>query len=109
MGRTHKLIFATRNVGNIHVVGGWAQIFEFLASEDIDGDEMNLSMTMLASLGSRHVNNLAGTAFDDDVSVLPQGRALHGIGSRGTGIGGVEGVFMLNPTKNDVSAKEQVQ
>jgi hypothetical protein len=77
-------------------VGGWAKLFQLLASEDIDGDKMDLGMTVFTSLGGGHVDNLAGTVLDDHEAVLPQGRALHRKGSRSTGIGGVEGVIMLS-------------
>ena len=33
-------------------------------------------MTVLTSLGGRHVNDLARAALDDDVPVLTEGRAL---------------------------------
>jgi hypothetical protein len=92
---TYQLVFLAEDVGDIHVVGGWAEFFEFLASENIDGDKMNLCVTVLASLGGRHVDDLAGAVLDDDESVLSQGRALHGKGGRRAGIGGLEGVFML--------------
>ena len=94
-GTTYELVLATSDVGDIHVVGGGAQIFELLAGEDVDGNQMDLGVTVLASLGGRHVDDLAGTALDDDEAVLPQGRALHGEGGRGTGVGRVEGVLML--------------
>jgi len=76
-------------------MSGWAEFFEFLAGEDINSDEMDLGVTMLASLGSGHVHDLAGTILDHDETVLPQGRALHGEGGRGAGIGGIEGMLML--------------
>jgi hypothetical protein len=56
---------------------------------------MNLGVTVLASLGGRHVDDLAGTVLDHNEAVLPQGRALHGEGGRGAGIGGLEGMLML--------------
>jgi len=76
-------------------VGGGAKFFELLASEDIDGDEMDLGVTVLASLGGGHVDDLARAVLDHDEAILPQGRALHGEGGRGAGIGGLEGVLML--------------
>ena len=76
-------------------MGGRAQILELLASEDVDGDEMDLGVTVLASLGGRHVDNLAGAALDHDEAVLAQGRALHGVGGRSAGVGGIEVVLML--------------
>ena len=76
-------------------MGGGAEFFEFLASEDIDGDKMDLSMAVLASLGGGHVDNLAGAVLDHDETILSQGGALHGKGGRGAGIGGLKGVLML--------------
>ena len=92
---TYQLVFLAGDVGDIHVVGGWAEFFELLAGEDIDGNKMDLCVSVLASLGGRHVDDLAGAVLDADESVLSQGRALHGKGGRRAGIGGVEGVFML--------------
>jgi hypothetical protein len=92
---TYELEFATADVGDIHVVGGRREIFQLLAGEDVDGDQVDLSVTVLASLGGGHFDNLAGTTLDDDVTVLPQGRALHGEGGGGASIGGLEGVLML--------------
>lgn len=91
----YELVFLAADVGNVHVVGGRAKIFQLLASEDIDGDEMDLSVTVLASLRGGHFDDLARAVLDDDETVLPQSRALHGEGGRGTGIGALEGVFML--------------
>ena len=76
-------------------MGRRAQFFELLAGKDINGNKMDLSMTVLASLRGRHVDNLARAVLDHDETILPQGRALHGESSRGAGIGGVEGVLML--------------
>jgi len=61
----------------------------------VDRDEMNLGVTVLASLGGRHVDDFARTAwgsqrgrglerwgdgtFDDDMTVFAESRALHGI------------------------------
>ena len=59
---TYELVLATGNVRDIHVVGGGAEILEFLASEDIKGDEMDLGVTVLSSLGGRHVDDLARAA-----------------------------------------------
>ena len=76
-------------------MGGWAKFLKLFASEDIDSSEMNLSMTVLASLGGRHIDDLAGAVLDHNKTVLPQSRALHGECGRGAGIGGLEGVLML--------------
>lgn len=70
----------------------------------INGDEMNLRVSVLAGFGGGHVDDLARAAcsttptsvmislfpqpiyrtLDDDVPVLTQGRALHGEGERST-------------------------
>ena len=76
-------------------MGRWRQVFQLLAGEDVDGNDMNLGVTVLASLGGRHFDDLAWATFDDDVTVLPQGRALHGEGLGGTRVGALEGVLML--------------
>lgn len=76
-------------------MGGGAEFFKLLASEDIDGDEMDLGVTMLASLGGGHVDNLARAVLDNNEAVLSQGRALHGESGRGACVGGLEGVLML--------------
>jgi len=66
----YKLVFFSRDVGNIHVVGRWGQIFKLLAGEDINGDHVNLGVTVLARLGSAHLDNLAGSLVDDHETVL---------------------------------------
>lgn len=93
--KTHELVLLTGDVGDVHVVGGGRQILELLASEDIEGDQVDLGVTVLASLGGGHLDDLARTALDDDVTVLPQSRALHGEGGRGTGISRIEGDLVL--------------
>jgi hypothetical protein len=94
-GGDYKLVLTTRDVGDVHVVGGGREIFVLLASEDVESSEMDLGVTVLAGLGGRHVDNLARAALDDDVTVLTQSRALHGEGQRSAGIGRVEGNIML--------------
>lgn len=76
-------------------MGGGAKIFEFLAVEDINGNQMNLGVTVFARLGSGHLHNLTRATLDDDESVLPQSRALHWESSGSAGIGRLEGMFML--------------
>ena len=92
---SYQLEFTSADVGHVHVVGGRAQFFHLLAGEDIDGDQVDLGVTVLASLGGGHVDDLARAVLDADEAVLPQGRALHREGERRTGIGAVEGVLML--------------
>ena len=76
-------------------MGGGAELFKFLAGEDIDGDKMDLSVAVLASLGGGHVDDLAGAVLDNNETILSQGRALHGESGRGARVGGLEGVLML--------------
>jgi hypothetical protein len=76
-------------------VSGRAEIFKLLLGEDVNGDKMDLGVTVLASLGSRHFDDLARTILDHNEAVLPKSRALHRIGGRGTGIGALKGVLML--------------
>ena len=92
---THELIFLTGDIGDVHVMSGGAEIFKLLAGEDVDGDKMDLGVTVLAGLGGAHFNDLAGTAFDDHMSVLAQSGTLHRIGGRGASIGRLERVLML--------------
>lgn len=86
--RAYQGILGAFNVRNIHVVGRRREILELLAGEDIDRDKVDLGVTVLASLGCRHVDDLARAALDHDVAVLPQGRALHRVGEGGTGFTG---------------------
>ncbi len=92
---SYKLVFATSDVGDLHVVGGWGQIFELLVGEDVESSKMDLCVTVFASLGGGHFDDLAGTTLDDNEAVLSQGGTLHRVGSRGTGIGTLKGVLML--------------
>ena len=99
--RAYQLVFAAFDVRNVHVVGRGREILELLASEDIDRDKVDLGVTVLASLGGRHVDDLAGASLDHDVTVLPQGRALHGEGEGGTGVAaGILVERMLLETSN---------
>ena len=91
----YKLELAAGDVGDVHVVGGRGQLLELLAGEDVDGDQVDLGVTVLAGLGGGHVDNLARAVLDDNVTVLAESGTLHGVGGRGTRIGGVEGHLML--------------
>ena len=80
-------------------MGGWREILQLLASEDVKRSQVNLCVTVLSSLGGGHVDDLAGATLDDNEAVLSQGGTLHGIGGRGAGVpGGLEGVLMLDRT-----------
>lgn len=76
-------------------MGGGAEFFQLLAGEDVNGDEMDLGVAVLASLGSRHADDLAGAALDDNQIALSEGRALLRGGERGTGAGLSEIVVVL--------------
>jgi len=95
VGDIEELVFLATDIGHIHVVGGWAKFFELLASEDVNGHEMDLGVAVLAGLGGGHVDDLAGAVLDADEAVLPQGRALHWVGGGGTGIGAFKGVLLM--------------
>jgi len=92
---THELIFLADNVGDIHVVGGGAKIFKLLAGEDVNGNEMDFGVTVLAGLRGAHLNDLAGARLDDHKTILAESRALHRVGGGGASVGALEGVFML--------------
>lgn len=53
-------------------MGGWAKFFELLASEDVNGNKMDLGVTVLAGLGGRHVDDLAWAALDHNEAVLAE-------------------------------------
>jgi hypothetical protein len=93
--RTYELVLLAADVGDVHVVGGRAQLFELLASEDVDGDQVDFGVSVLAGLRGGHVDDLARAVLDADEAVLPQSRALQRVGERSTGIGAVEGVLVL--------------
>ena len=65
----YQLEFSADNVRDIHVVGGRAEIFQFLLGEDllsiptersdyINANQMDLGVTVLSSLRGTHINNL---------------------------------------------------
>ena len=76
-------------------MGTGAKIFQLLAAEDIDGDQVDLGVTVLSSLGGAHFHNLARAILDHDVSVLAESGTLHGEGRRCAGIGRLEFHLML--------------
>ena len=90
-----KLVFIAADVGNVHVVGGGRDIFQLFAGENVNSNKVNLGVTMLSSLGSGHINDFARAAFDNNVSVFPKCRALHGEGQRGPSTGLLEGLVVL--------------
>lgn len=56
--KTYELVFGTGDIGNLHVVGGGRKILKLLVGEDVDSNHVHLGVTVLSSLGGRHVNNL---------------------------------------------------
>lgn len=46
----YKLVFLALDVGDVHIVGGGTKIFKLLASEDVNCNEVDLGVTMLAGL-----------------------------------------------------------
>ena len=106
---SYKLVLLAGDVGDVHVMGGGAKIFEFLASKDVNCDKMDLGVAVLAGLGGAHFNDLARAAFDDDESVLAQRRALHGIGGGSTGIGALESMLMLQGQMVSTSWKKKAR
>lgn len=89
-------------------MGRGAEILELLASEDVNGDQVDLGVTVLAGLGGGHVDNLARAVLDADEAVLPQSGTLHGVGERGAGIGALEGVLMLHGSLSADGAHREV-
>lgn len=72
-------------------MGGRRHLFVLPASEDVEGDNVGLGVTVLSSLRRTHFNDLARTPLDDNETVLAQRRALHGVGQRRASVGGFEG------------------
>jgi len=56
---------------------------------------VDLGVSVLAGLRGAHLDDLAGTTLDDDVSVLTQSRTLHGVSGGRAGGSGLEGVIVL--------------
>ncbi len=76
-------------------MGGGANVLILTVSEDINADDVRLSVAVLAGLGGADISNLAGTAVDDDVATFTNETRLHWKRGGGTGIGGVDGKVLL--------------
>jgi hypothetical protein len=76
-------------------VGGGTKLFVLLGSEDVDTNEMDLGMTVLACLGGRHIDDLAGTTLDDHETVLSKSGTLLEEGGRGGSANLAKVVVML--------------
>ena len=47
---SYQSVFLASNIRHKHVMCGWRQFFEFFARKDIDSRQVNLCVTVLASL-----------------------------------------------------------
>lgn len=65
-----QLVLGSLDDWDLHVVGGWGQVFQLLAGEDVDGDQVDLGVTVLTGLGGGHVDDLTWSTLDDDETVL---------------------------------------
>jgi len=90
-----ELEFITDDIGNIHVVGGRTDILQLFPGKDVEGNKMNLGVTMLTGLGGRHVDDFARAAFDHDVAVFAESGALHGVGRGGPSAGLLKGLIVM--------------
>lgn len=90
-------------------MGGGTEIFQLLAGKDIDGDEMDLGVTVLSGLGGAHFNDFARAALDNNEAVFAERRALHRVGERGAGISALEGVLMLSKMSQSKQALKCAQ
>jgi hypothetical protein len=81
----------------------------------VGGDKVDLGVSVLSGLGGGHVNDLAWSSLDQNVTVLSEGRALHAVavsayiplprrdhqhhhsrvGLGGTGSGSLEGLVVF--------------
>lgn len=81
VGNVKELVLSAADVGDVHVVGRGGDVLELLAGEDlsgsagvprepstrargthVNGDKVDLGVTVLAGLRGGHVDDLAGTA-----------------------------------------------
>jgi len=85
-----QLVVCTLHVGHFHVVGRRADILELFTGEQIDGDHVDLGVTVLSGLGGGHLHDFAGATLDHDVTALSERGALHGEGLGSAGISGSE-------------------
>ena len=67
----------------------------FLLTEDVEGDHVNFSVTVLAGFGSGHIDDLAGFALDHDEFTLSESRALLWVGKGSSGLSSFEFVIFV--------------
>ena len=51
------------DIGNIHIVRRWTQIVIFLVGEDVNANQVNFSVAVLASFRRGHFNHFARTTL----------------------------------------------
>lgn len=62
-----ELVFSTADVRDVHVVGGRAEFFQLLRGKDVNGDQVDLGVAVLAGLRGAHLDDLARAALNNDV------------------------------------------
>ena len=84
-------VFDLLDEGGGEGVRSGGDFFVLLASEDIDGGDVGLGVTVLAGLGGGDINDAAREALDADVVTLLEVTGGGGEGVGGTGINVFEG------------------
>ena len=82
-------------MGNIDVVGSGANVLILAVSEDINADDVRLSVAVLSGLGSADISHFARATVDNDVATFADKTSLHGKCGGGTGIGCVDGKVLI--------------
>jgi len=90
-----ELELGAMDVGYVHVMGRGRQIFELLVGEDVNANEVDLGVAVFTRLGRGHIDDLAGAALDNNEAILPQRRALYGVGKGSPRGGLLEGMLVL--------------
>ena len=62
-----ELVFSTADVRDVHVVGGRAEFFQLLRGKDVNGDQVDLGVAVLAGLRGAHLDDLARATLNNDV------------------------------------------
>jgi len=101
VGDVDEGVLLTLDNRNLHVVSGGAEILVLLASEDIKTNDVDLRVTVLASLGGGHINDLAGETLENDKAVLAKSAALHREGIGSGLLGRLEIVVFFRHLNND--------
>lgn len=68
-------------------MGARVGVVKLLATEDVRSSNFNPQVAMLAGARGAQIQDLAGPALDDDVSIFLERSGLHKIGAGGTGLG----------------------